>query len=41
MANHVKECQGLPCSNRCPCPCHAPAWLDDASVPDFIPDPLD
>jgi hypothetical protein len=25
----------------CPCPCHAPAWSDDASVPDLIEDPLD
>jgi hypothetical protein len=24
----------------CPCPCHAPAWLDDASVPDFSPSEL-
>lgn len=21
----------------CPCPCHAPTWLKDASVPDFTP----
>jgi hypothetical protein len=27
--------------SRCDCPCHAPAWLDDASVPDLIEDPLD
>lgn len=23
--------------NECPCPCHAPTWLKDASVPDFTP----
>jgi hypothetical protein len=26
----------------CPCPCHAPAWLEqDASVPDFSPSELE